>query len=455
MRRLKLALPFVLLAGLAAYAWPRAGGRADDELVLVSPHWEGIRDEFTWAFEEHWKAKTGRTVRMAWLDLGGTSKCIRYLTSADPGGAGADIVFGGGVDSYIDLTAVARPGHKERLCYLAPVELPPETLGAVPAAFGGSPLRDAKSRWFSACLSNFGISYNRPVLRQLGLPEPAEWTDLADPRFFNWVGSGEPRSSGAVHMTYELILQSYRWDEGWATVTRMAGNVRSFTEGGNGIPRDVAMGQFAAGGAIDFYAEDKVNRLGEKSMGFAVPRRLVVVNGDPIAVLEGAPHRAVAEEFVRFVLSDAGQRLWCMKPGGAGGPRRYWLARLPVRPALYDSAPPEIARNSPFASAGFGAYDFDKSSRRWRPLNELLGAAIIDCHDELRGAWKALIAAGLPAEGVAEFGAPPCSEEEFLATVERLWRNRDARDSDRNAQIAAWGRWAREKYDAVRRKYAR
>jgi ABC-type Fe3+ transport system substrate-binding protein len=449
MRRLKLALPFVALAGLAVLAWPRAGGGSGDELVLVSPHWEGIQEEFTWGFQDHWKARTGRTVHLTWLDLGGTGKCVQYVRSRKPeklAELGADVFFGGGVDPFIEF---ARDG------YLQPVELPAETLAAIPAKVGGYPLRDEGNRWFSACLSNFGMVFNRPVLRELRLPEPREWEDLADPRFFQWLGFGEPRSSGTVRMTYELILQSYGWERGWALVTRIGGNVRSFPEGGNGIPRDTALGQFAAGGAVDFYALEKVYRLGSDCMGFAAPRRLPVINGDPVGVLTGAPHREAAEEFARFALSAQGQRLWCLAIGSPGGPRKFGLGRLPVRPDVYAAAPPEIAAENPFKMDFTSQYDLKKGSRRARPLEQFLGAAIIDAHDELRAAWKALIDAGLPAEGLAELGAPPCSEEEFLEIADRLWKAKDARDSDRNAQIAAWGKWARAKYAAIRKKYGR
>jgi hypothetical protein len=253
-------------------------------------------------------------------------------------------------------------------------------------------------------------------------------------------------------MTYELVLQSAGWAAGWAELARIGANVRSFPEGGGGIPRDVALGQFAAGGAIDFYALEKVYRLGPAAMGFNAPRRLPVVNGDPVGVLAGAPHRAAAEEFVRFTLSEAGQRLWCLPIGAPGGPRKFGLGRLPVRPALYAAAPAEIAGADPFKLEGAARYDFRKASRRSRALEQLLGAAVIDAHEELQAAWRALIAAGLPPEALAEFGRPPCSEEEFAAVADRLWNDRAARDSQRNAQVAEWGRWARGKYRAVERR---
>jgi hypothetical protein len=80
---------------------------------------------------------------------------------------------------------------------------------------------------------------------------------------------------------------------------------------------------------------------------------------------------------------------------------------------------------------------------------------LIDSHDDLRAAWRTLIAAGLPAEGLAEFGAPPGSEDEFLAVADRLWNNKQARDSERNEQIAEWSKWARAKYAAIRRKWGK
>ncbi len=55
-----IALPFALkpMASLLA--------EADDTLVIISPHKEVIRYEFSRAFGEYYKKKTGRTVRIDW-----------------------------------------------------------------------------------------------------------------------------------------------------------------------------------------------------------------------------------------------------------------------------------------------------------------------------------------------------------------------------------------------------
>lgn len=440
MRLLKFAPALALAAGLLVLAWPRSERGYQDELRIVSPHWEGIREEFTWAFEEHWKAKTGRRVRVLFLDLGGTSKCMRYIRSTRPGQTGADLVFGGGVDNYLRLAGEG---------YLEPVEVSAEVLGEIPPEIHGYPVRDTGNRWFSACLATFGISFNREVLAAIEAPEPREWRDLADPRYFKWIGMGEPRSSGTVHIVYELILQSYGWREGFALLTRIGGNARTFTEGGNGIPRGVAMGEFAAGGAIDFYALEKVLRLGPEKMGYAAPQRMPVINGDPVALLAGAPNREAAEEFVKFVLSERGQKIWYLKPGEKPGPRRFALGRLPVWAGLYESAGPDLAGNNPYKAESIGKYDFRKVGRRWTALDALIGAAILDPHAELQRAWKALIDEGLPAEGLRQLGAPPFSEEEFMRWAD--WFNdRKVLQSEKNDKVAEWGTWARAKYARVR-----
>jgi len=47
--------------------------KADDTLVIISPHNEAIRFEFTRAFTGFYQKQTGRTVRIEWRLVGGTS----------------------------------------------------------------------------------------------------------------------------------------------------------------------------------------------------------------------------------------------------------------------------------------------------------------------------------------------------------------------------------------------
>jgi len=97
MRKLVFGLAVLLLGATVG---------AQDKLVLVSPHWEGIQREFEWAFQSYYRKRTGRTVTLQWLDVGGTMAILRYIRtnfSKSPEGIGVDIFWGGGIDPYLQL----------------------------------------------------------------------------------------------------------------------------------------------------------------------------------------------------------------------------------------------------------------------------------------------------------------------------------------------------------------
>jgi ABC-type glycerol-3-phosphate transport system substrate-binding protein len=99
--------------------------------------------------------------------------------------------------------------------------------------------------------------------------------------------------------------------------------------------------------------------------------------------VKGAPHRELAIQFIEFVLSEEGQRLWNTRPGAPGGPRETALRRLPIMPAIYQHAENMTDRVDPYRAAGA----FNKSSAREKTfpiLGELIEFSCIDNLDELR-----------------------------------------------------------------------
>ena len=80
---------------------------AEDQLVIISPHPEGIETEFGTNFEKWYQEQTGRAVKTDWRDVGGTSSNYRFIESEFkrvPDGIGIDIFFGGGTDNYLRLS---------------------------------------------------------------------------------------------------------------------------------------------------------------------------------------------------------------------------------------------------------------------------------------------------------------------------------------------------------------
>jgi len=442
------ALPFLLMLGLRIKESSTvesgagrvtdsasASHRAVETLTIISPHRREVRQEYSRGFASWMLRQQGRNVNIQWLDVGGTSKIMKELESrfkTTPDHPGVDLLFGGGVAPF--LNAVQNN-------WLAAVDLSPGTLDGIPANCAGSPVYDTGHRWFGVALSGFGILCNRPIIRRLGLPEPVTWDDLARPEYYSWVGSGDPRSSGSVHMCYEIILQSYGFEKGWPVIARICANVRGFGEAGGTVPREVASGDIAAGMVIDQYAQTVIQSVGDGSLTLVLPHRQTVISPDAIAMLRGCEHPELARMFIEYTLSPDGQRL-LFQPEGTNG-QRHTLFRMPVLASLYrESGAPEP---DPYGFPAGLSYDNELATRRWTILNDLMGVWLIDAHAELQSAWKSILSQGVPADRVATLVRPPVSEKE-LEALARKW-NDPRRKQD---MMQEWSRAAKARYDSLK-----
>lgn len=417
-----------------------AGGAA--RLVIVSPHPETVLQEFERAFSAKHEQETGRPVRIDWEDHGGTSSIVRYITSefsASPEGVGIDVFWGGGFEPYVKLADEGR---------LEARGMRDDILENLPGDLGGIPMRDSEHRWYGTALSSFGIMYNKLRLDSLGLESPRSWEDLAKPEMLGEVGAADPRRSGSAHMCYEIILQALGWEEGWATLVRMAANSRNFYEGANDIPRNVSLAQVATGAVIDFYAWNQIRIDGADKIGFVLPSPLTVLTPDAIGVLKGAPNEELAFRFVEFVLSEEGQKLWFLRLGASGGPTRNELERIPMRADVYRTH--QDHTNVKFDPSAFDT-DFvfrpEVDSRRRAALKDFYGATLIDTHPELVAAWRGVIDRGLRPAEVAELCKPLVSEEELARMSEERWSD----PTFRNRMIMEWSNEARQRYNRLAR----
>jgi len=406
-----------------------------EELRILSPHRREVRLEYSRGFREWMAVRHGKDVTIEWLDVGGTSKIMKDLESrfkVSPQAPGVDLLFGGGVSPFL---------RASRQGWLARVDVPQELLSEIPARCGGSPVYDPDGEWFGVALSGFGILYNRILVERMGLPTPRTWEDLGRPEFFGWLGSGDPRSSGSVHMCYEIILQAYGFEEGWRLITCLCANVRRFGEGGGAVPREVAAGDVAAGMVIDQYAQTVVEAIGGDVMQFVLPEGVTVVNADAIAVIKGAPAPGLASRFIEYVLGDQGQRL-LFQPAGTAG-QRYSLHRFPVRAALYDG--PDAPPTRPYEYRASFVYDTKTAGRRWRFMNDLIGVWLIDAHDDLATAWQTVIRRGATEADMAVLCAFPVP----VRDIDRVLADWD--DSRKRQTIMnGWAQAARKRYRELR-----
>jgi ABC-type Fe3+ transport system substrate-binding protein len=387
-------------------------------------------------------------VDLVWQDVGGgTSQIARFVSArfdSNPQGIGIDLLFGGGTDIYYRF---APQGLLEKL------DLPSSLFhNRIRPQLNGLPLYDPDGHWFGPMLTSFGILYNREVLRRIGQDEPKHWADLGRSGLFGWVGTGDPRMTGSLHMVCEIILQGHGWEKGFRLLLRLGANTHGFIRDSGTLTRTVTNGEVAAAGNLDSNALSAVAH-DPAGMGFQLPEGETIINPDAVAVLRGAPHPELARAFVEFTLSDAGQRVFLLQPGQPGGPRHFALCRLSVVESLYEQYPPavrSVGTANPFQSGGSINYNSKLGNSRWDALNDLIGAVIIDAHADLTAAWRAVLQRpeGERDPLAATLFEPFCTEDELLVHARNIL---DAGPRVRTATVNRWGERARERYRAVQR----
>jgi len=470
-----LLVPFVARPRKVA---PPNAAVVRERLIIITANNESIRYEFTRAFQAH-MARRGRSVELDWRSPGGAAEIARTLASefassferhwrqdlhrswtaeiaagfsqpvadgatgdvadarraflASNVSAGVDVVFGGGSPEF------ARYAAAGRIVDVGIVRRHPELFGAggIPVELGGETLWDKDGRWVGACLSSFGICYNRDALARLGVTEPpASWSTVADPIFRGQLALTDPTKSATAGKAIEMIVQKQMGDarkraeaagiqdaaaldaaatrDGWIEamrlLRRLGGNARYFSDQSTKIALDVSAGDAAVGMCIDYYGRFQAEAAAAfgrpGSVGFVTARGETSVNPDPIAVLRGAPNRELAIEFVEFVLSDEGQKLWSFRRGTPGGPERYTLRRLPIVPHLYEPAFDAYRADPddrPYAQEQEFVYHRTWTGPLYSALAFVVRVMCVEPERELQEAYDALATAGFPAEATALF----------------------------------------------------
>ncbi|MCM8785198.1 MAG: extracellular solute-binding protein [Candidatus Omnitrophica bacterium] len=358
-------------------------GKGERNLIIISPHWEGIKIEITRAFCDWYEKNYKEKVKIEWIDQGGTSDDLKYVESLfkkNPEGIGIDIFFGGGLSPYLKLKS-------ENL--LLKYKLPQNLLKKISKYCAGIPNYDNEFYWYGVVLSGFGILYNKRALKFLNLPDAKTWKDLGNPVYYSLIGAADPRHSGSMHMMYEIILQTYGWEEGWKTIFSISGNTKNFSTSASEVARETSIGEAVLSLCIDSYALAQIEVNGKENMGFILPENETVINPDCIGILKGAPNIEIAKRFVDFLFTYEGQLLWIQKKGKKGGPKEYSLNRFPVMPEIYNDPQLEIDIN-PYKIKNTIKYDFQLAANRWNLIDDMIGCLIIDCHSELKKAWYIL-----------------------------------------------------------------
>lgn len=409
-------------------------------LTIITPHNEEIRNAFEVVFANWYQTERGAPVDIQWV-VRGTQECLNYVNDVfeltrDAGPRVVpDVMFGGSITEHMLL---ADRDQSQNVAV-------GDRLKEIPGEVAGLPTHNDNNRWFAVGLSSFGIIFNEKACRARGIDPPQTWKDLADPRFYSWMGLADPSASGSNLRCMTLIIQKYGWDEGWSIVMRTLANNRALGGRSSDVLRQVGDGVFLAAFAVNFDGM----RLSNETKGavqYVNPPGATALSPDVISVLKTARDVSLAQDFVRFLLSEPGQVLF----GVSAENRRSYGATLyhyPIDPQMYEKYADKLAMRENPIKTDFGLkLDFGKLGQQDGIVKPLVAAACGENHVLLQRAWKAVIDAGMPAAAVAELTRPPFDE----ATALELGRKLQAADRDEaEKMIAEWSADFRARYERV------
>lgn len=172
---------------------------------------------------------------------------------------------------------------------------------------------------FGFALSTVGVMYRADAV---SLPTSMEIADLAAPEYVGMVGMSSPSRSGTTNLFVENLLQQYGWQEGWALLSQIGGNLATVTARSFGVRDGVARGRFAYGIGIDFLAQAQLPSGEGLSFHSFTPGWYFPAS---VAVTGLGASNALSLEFVDFLRSRDAQEL-LLEPQ---------IRRIPIDPGLW------------------------------------------------------------------------------------------------------------------------
>jgi len=421
-------------------------------LIMLSANNENILDEFEWAFSLHHAVAHGQKVKFDRRDVGGGGSSMEtallnlYTRGETPG---LDILWGGGDFTYMKFARGVKDARGTPTGpLLETLSLGQDVLDNIPAEFAGTPMRDPGQLWVGSTLSGFGILYNKTILEKIRRQPPRDWQDLGDDRFLGLVELADPQQSGSAAAAFRTIVLSDDWPAGWGRLMAVLGNVHRFADSAGSAANAPALGEAPLATCIDFYGAMRVLEAPDQLVYFT-PAGQSVFTSDPIAILKGAPNPELAQRFINFVVSPAGQALWALPVGVEGGPVRKPLGRQPIRRDTYTQ---HAGRLLPFILDPYEpgkaiVLTDEKNGVNFNVLRELVGAAAIANREGLTAARSVIVRTGHRPDLVAEFNSLPenVATLEAMAATANLLYDKAALDKLRTD----WQRFFREKYKRI------
>ena len=202
---------------------------------------------------------------------------------------------------------------------------------------------------------------------------PAEWNDMLHPIYRDKIAMARPARSGSTHMLVEQLLLVRGWEDGWAYLLELAGNLSTLTARAFGVPDGLANHRFEIGLTIDFLAQSQRDLL-----NFRYGRQIVLMPAQ-VGILRGGLASDNDCDFIRMLLSRDGQ-LTLLSPE---------ISRIPydgtVRAEYEKQLPKGI---SEALQLSWLDYDAETTSDRYWAVNTLFDLLLTEVLVERRNFWR-------------------------------------------------------------------
>ncbi len=277
---------WIALIALATLALPAAAQQRMRLQVYSTLEVENIND-FKKAFEAE-----NRDIEIVWLR--DSTGVVTAKILAEQNAQRGDAIWGLAVTSTMQLKA---RGMLEAYA--------PKNVAALRPSF-----RDAADPPFYTGMEGWvaAVCFNTIEAQKLGLPKPASWFDLLDPRFKGKITMPHPASSGTGYFHVSAWIQMWGEEKAWAFMDRLHDNIAVYDHSGSQPCKQAATGEFPLGISAEISAADARHK------GAPVEGLLMKEGGgwemDTAAILKGTKNLAAAQRLMDFAASRKANELY-------------------------------------------------------------------------------------------------------------------------------------------------
>ena len=274
-----------LCAGVALWLCGAAAGTAAPALTVLC----GVDETWCAAMKRAYEAKSGLEISMTRRSTGDILNQIRAEKAAPT----VDVWWGGTGDTLLqagseNLLEPYQPAHERDM---------------LPWAQNFFAMSGGRSAGIYA--GALGFAYNADLLRQLKLPAPACWKDLADIAYRGRIESGNPNSSGTAFTTLATLVQLFGEDEAFRFLSALNRNIARYTSAGAAPVKAAARGETLIG--ISFMHDAVTQKQAGYPLVIVAPCEGTGYEIGAVSIVKGARHLEAAKRFVDFALSPEGQ----------------------------------------------------------------------------------------------------------------------------------------------------